>query len=315
MQFDRYISLTVDGAFGSLDLSELRCRFDLHPLPKLAPSIGKIQITNLGPTKSRAIAQKGSVYKTVTIDAGYQDNHGVIFKGNIIQAISGRESPTDTLVTLIAADSEHGHNNAVVSTTHPPGSTPQDHFNTAIAALNPFNVVKGFVGPDLSTPVFPRAVTLYGMARDVLNRIAISKDARVFYDRQEVTMIERGGSRGGSATVLNSTSGLIGMPTQTPDGIFARCLINPSIRPGSLVQIDQKDIQLSIAAINPTTGSNDLGLAQLDSYAGISADGVYIVVRVDVCGDTRGLPWYMDLWLYARGGAPSQAQTLFGLPS
>ncbi len=64
----------------------------------------------------------------------------------------------------------------------------------------------------------------------------------VFYDQQQVTMIPRQGSRPGGAVVLNSDSGLIGMPTQTTDGIFARCLINPSIKRGSQVQINESDI-------------------------------------------------------------------------
>ncbi len=309
-QFGRYCSLTIEGQSGTMDLSNLRIRFSLHPLPLPAPSIGRILVTNLGAQKSRAIAAKGSEFKKVTLDAGYEDGHGVIFKGNIIQTISGRESPTDTLLTIIAADGDHGNNYGTVSTSHPAGSTPQDHLNTAIASLGKFGITKGYIGVDLSTPVYPRAVTLYGMARDVLQNIAKSKGCALFYDREEVTMVPKGGNRPGQAVVLNSKSGLIGMPTQTPDGILARCLINPAIRPMSLVKIDQKDIQLASAAINEV-GSNEPALKNLDAFASVAADGIYVVAKIDIDGDTRGGPWYMDLSLYSRSGAPAPAQLPF----
>ena len=309
-QFGRYCALTVEGSGGTMDLSQLRVRFNIHPLPTSAPSTGRILVTNLGAQKSRAIVEKE--FTKVTLDVGYEDGHGVIFKGNIIQSMYGRESPTDTLLTIIAADGDHGNNYAVVSTTHPAGSTPQDHLNTAISSLGQFGITKGYIGVDLSKPTYPRAVTLYGMARDVLQNIARSKGAALFYDREEVTMIPKGGNRPGGAIVLNSTTGLIGMPTQVPDaGVYARCLINPQIRRGSLVSIDQKDIQRASAAVDET-GQNTVSLAALDSFAAIAADGIYIVYKIDIDGDTRGNNWYMDLMMYARGHA-SPASVGYGV--
>jgi hypothetical protein len=304
-QYLRYCQVTVEGAGGSIDTSQLRTRFAIKPLPLLAPAIGQIKITNLSASKARAIVK--SEFKKITIDAGYEDGHGVIFKGNIIQGIYGRENPTDTLTTIIAADGDHGHNWATVNTKHPPGSTPQDHFNTALQALGQFGITKGYIGIDLSTPKYPRAVTLWGMARDVLAHIAKMKDAMVFYDREQVTMIPRTGSRSDGAIVLNSTTGLIGMPTQTTDGIFARCLINPQIRRGSTVQIDQKDIQGGVAEINPV-GDNSVGLSNL---AAIAADGLYTVIKIEINGDTRGDEWYMDLAMWSKSaGAPPKTSLL-----
>lgn len=303
-QYLRYCSVTIDGASSSMDVSELRCRFQLHPLPFLNPAIGQIKITNLGADKGRAIV-KGE-FKRIMIDAGYQDGHGVIFKGNIIQGIYGRESPTDTLTTIIAADGDHGHNFATVNTKHPPGSTPQDHFNTALDALGKYGITKGYIGVDLSTPAYPRSVSLWGMARDVLAQIAKSKDAMVFYDREQVTMIPRNGSRQEGAIVLNSQTGLIGMPTQTTDGVFARCLINPAIRRGSTVFIDQKDVQGGVAEVN-FAGNNDIGKALL---ASIAADGLYTVIKYDAIGDTRGNEWYMDLAMWAKNSAPPPKSNL-----
>jgi hypothetical protein len=303
-QWLRYCQITIDDGGEPLNVSDLRCRFKLTPLPLLTPAIGEIKITNLSAARGRAIAKKE--YKRITIDAGYQDGHGIIFKGNIIQGVYRRENPTDTLTTIIAADGDHGHNFATVSTKHAPGSTPQDHFNTAVQALGQFGITKGYIGIDLSTPKYPRAVSLWGMAADVLRTIAKSKDAMVFYDREQVTMIPRKGSRPDSAIILNSHTGLIGMPTQTTDGIFARCLINPMIRRGSTVKINQADIQGGIAEISAQS-NNEIGLGML---ADIASDGLYTVMKIDIEGDTRGNPWYMDLAMWGKNSAPPPKSSL-----
>lgn len=302
-QYLRYASITADGA---VDFSNLRCRFQISQWTLQTPNVLKLTISNIEPGRAKRFVQKE--YKHIQIDAGYQDGHGVIFQGNIVQAIYGRESPTDTIVTVYAADGDHAHNYATVNTTHPPGSTPQQHFDTALQAMNKYGVSKGYIGVDLSTPVFPRAVTLFGMARDVLANIAQSKQATVSYQNEKVTMVQNGQSAPGGAIKLNSTTGLIGMPTQTIQGIMARCLINPSIKVHSTVQIDQKDIQ-GIASPIILDGIQDPSFFP----AFIAEDGLYTVYRIDVDADTRGNPWYQDLTMLAQhqpAGAPPTPASL-----
>jgi hypothetical protein len=248
----------------------------------------------------------GSRFKGLTIDAGYRDGHGIIFKGNIIQGLYGRESPTDTLTTVTAADGDHGHNFAVVSTKHEPGSTPQDHFNTALQALGQFGITKGISGSTFRHRNI-RAPSRSGAWRPMCcGKSRNRKMPWFFFDREQVTMIPRTGSHPDGAIVLNSETGLIGMPTQTTDGIFARCLINPAIRRGSTVQINQADIQGAVAEISPV-GKNDIGLGYL---ASIAADGLYTVIKIDIVADTRGNEWYMDLAMWAKGTTPPKTNLL-----
>jgi baseplate hub protein gp41 len=293
MQYLRFCQITADGGAGTIDVSTLRCRFRISQGTMITPSILKLEVSNILPSTGQQFANKE--YAHIKIDAGYQDGHGIIFQGNIVQAIYGRESPTDTLLTVYAADGDHAHNYATVNTTFPPGSTPQQHFNAAIQAMQPFGISQGFVGVDLSTPTYSRAVTLFGMARDVLSNIAKFKQATVSYQQEQVTMVQNGKSAPGGAIVLNSNTGLIGIPTQTIQGILARCLINPSIKVHTQVQINQFDINGGAAAIN-VAGDTSIGQAQL---AHIAADGLYTVYKVDVDGDTRGNPWYQDLAMIA----------------
>jgi hypothetical protein len=246
----------------------------------LTPSVLTLKITNPLPSRAQAVVKQE--YKHIKIDAGYQTNHGTIFQGNIIQAIYGRENPTDTLLTIYAADGDHAHNYATTNTVLPPGSTPNDHLNVALAAMGPKGVTKGFIGVDLSTPTYSRAVTLVGMARDILTNIAKGKQATVSYQQEKVTIVQNGKSAPGAAIVLNSTTGLIGMPTQTIQGIFARCLINAAIHCHSIVN---------------------------QFLAPIAADGLYLVYRADIYGDTRGNEWYQDLRTVALNTPANAGQT------
>jgi hypothetical protein len=217
----RFCQVTANG--GAADFSNFRCRFEISQWTMQSPNILKLIISNITPQRAQQFAKME--YTKIQIDAGYEDNHAVIFSGDIKQALIGRESPVETTTTVYAADTDEAHNYATVNTTLPPGSTPQQHFNTALQAMQPFGASQGFIGPDLSTPTYPRAVTLFGMARDVLSNIAKSKQATISYQNGQITMVGNNQSAPGGAIVLNTTTGLVGIPTQTIGGVYARCLI------------------------------------------------------------------------------------------
>ncbi len=90
------------------------------------------------------------------------------------------------------------------------------------------------------------------------------------------------------AVVLNSKTGLVGQPEQTNDGIKARCLLNPMLKIGGKVQINEKDV----AQAKLADTSKD---AQANKPADIAADGFYRLLVVEHSGDTRGNDWYSDL--------------------
>jgi hypothetical protein len=105
----------------------------------------------------------------------------------------------------------------------------------------------------------------------------------------------------GAPFVLNTNTGLIGMPTQEIGQVLARCLINPSIRPGSLVQIAQGLIQPLVIQQDLPNGPQNQGYVIPVGLQAIAADGIYLVFAIDVSGDTRGLEWYYDLHLRLPG--------------
>ena len=133
----RYLNISIQGGQTlTFNADGLRIRFNIKQHSESTPSIADIMITNQATAEAKQLVQVSAEYKEVTIDAGYPDNHGIIFGGNIVRAIYGRENPTDTLTTIHCQDGGQAHQYAMVNKTFPPGSTPKDHVNAAIQAMS-----------------------------------------------------------------------------------------------------------------------------------------------------------------------------------
>lgn len=113
-QWLRYCKLTVAGGGDSVDLSQLRIRFQVTQHNLQSPNAADITITNLSDQTVKRIKGEGT---EVTLEAGYEENPGLIFKGQIIQKRSGRENPVDTYLNIIAQGGDQAYNHAVVSKT------------------------------------------------------------------------------------------------------------------------------------------------------------------------------------------------------
>jgi hypothetical protein len=297
LQYDRYCSITLSGAGGTFDLAKLRCRFTIKQSTSATPGTLLLKITNQNPKIARQLASMKSEYTNVVVDAGYQSGHGIIFKGNIVFATYGRESPTDTLTTVLCSDGDQARNYATVSKSFAPGSTPQQHLNAAVQAMGQYGVQQGFIGSsiNLSKPAYPRGVALFGMARDIIAKIAKSQGATWSIQKGEVHIAGPNDSIPGSTVVLNSGSGLIGMPTVAIGGIYARCLINPQIKVNGLVKIDQSLIQGLIPQLDVNGQVDPAYRPGAPDLPSIAADGIYKIFKIDAVGDTRGNEFYMDI--------------------
>lgn len=294
-QWLRYCKLTVAGGGDSVDLSQLRIRFQVTQHNLQSPNVGDITITNLSDQTVKRIKGEGT---EVTLEAGYEENPGLIFKGQIIQKRSGRENPVDTYLNLIAQGGDQAYNHAVVSKTLAAGHTYKDQVMTAYEALKPFGITLGKIA-DLGDKKMPRARVMFGMARDILRTIAISTGTSWSIQNNELTVTKNNEPKDGGAIVLNSRTGLIGLPVQSIDGILVTCLLNPQIGPGSLIQIDQASVQEAKLSADYTAFVNN---AMIPSTAD---DGFYKCLVVNHIGDTRGDPWYTQiLCLRADGKGP-----------
>jgi hypothetical protein len=294
VNYMRAFQLTV-GSGSALDLSAMRVKFTVRQDSLQAPNTLYARVYNLAKSTGKLI--KSLEGQQVTLSAGYQGNFGLIYSGEIRQVNNGRESPTDTYCDIFGGDSDRAINFGVVNKTLAAGSTPQDHWNEALKGLQAVdpNVQQGYVGVDLSQPRYPRSFTLYGMVRHTLRLLAQSKDASYSIQSGKLQLVPNNSAIGGNILVLNSLTGLIGMPTETIGGILIRALINPHLTVNSLVQVNEADInRADLQQAYGASLSQDLAIGKDGLNLG-TADGVYRVLQLNWNGDTRGVPWYVDM--------------------
>lgn len=284
-QYLRACKLIVATAGGSgLDLSGLHIKFSIKKADAQTPNTAEIRVYNVAET---TVARIRKEFSRVVLQAGYETNLGVIFDGNIKQVRFGRENGTDTYIDIAAGDGDDAYNYAVVNTTLAAGASQRDQINAAASPMSDRGVKPGYIGETGETKL-ARGKVMYGMARDYMRQSAEASDTTWSIQDGKLQFVPNTGVLPNQAVVLNSKTGLVGQPEQTNDGIKARCLLNPMLKIGGKVQINEKDV----AQAKLADTSKD---AQANKPADIAADGFYRLLVVEHSGDTRGNDWYSDL--------------------
>lgn len=294
-QWIRKISLIVESDQQGIDLSEFRIKFEVNSADYESPNDANIRIYNLSVGTIERIRGKGE-FNTVKLTAGYEggNNFGVIFSGSIIQFRIGRESNIDTYLDILASDGDISYNQKVISEARAKGTTPDQLINAARSAMQ---LEEGYmpVWSDKTNVAMPRGAVLFGMARSHMRYLATTLDASWSIQNGELVMRPFKGYLPGEAVVLNRATGVIGVPEQTTDGIRVTCLLNPRIRLGGLVQLNN-------AAFNQLAARDQSKvMLAYDQWAGITyaaplaKDGFYGAYAISHEGDTRDNQWFSRL--------------------
>lgn len=304
LQYIRKVGLTVGGSGGSRDFSTLRIVFQVEQQTRQTPNLAEISVYNV----SRQTAQQfiNKEFTKVTLTAGYESNPGVIFTGNIKFSRFGQETPVDKRLDIFCGDGDEPYVHAVTKTTLPTGSTYMDQVNAALQPMKAFGVTLGHVA-GLPTTKLNGPRVLFDNSRNILRDIARATGTEWSIQNGQLQILPTNGSLPNGDVVLTSDTGLIGLPTQTPGGIVVRSLLNPSVRPGQIIRINNASIQRASPDLSI---SGELTNAKLPS---IDADGRYKVIVLNRIGDTHGGPggpWFNEMTCLSADGSGYVPQNL-----
>ncbi|AYQ38339.1 hypothetical protein CVS37_09650 [Burkholderia lata] len=289
-QFGRKVSLIIGPDAGdALDLSGLRIVFRVQRGDTQTPNSLRARIYNVSDNTAQRAESKE--FTRIVLQAGYEGNYGIIFDGSIIQVRRGRESPTDTYMDITAADGDMAYNFAVVNTTLAAGATQADVVDACLKAMGKFGVTAGYIA-DLPANPLPRGKVLFGMARDHLETVARSTQTLWSIQDGQLQIVPETSYAPGEIPVINAKSGMVGMPEQTANGITVRMLLNPGVKIGRLIQLDNSSIQRYEFSLNFTEDASNRNTALQNKIAG---DGFYYVMSNEFWGDTRGNDWYNEI--------------------
>ncbi|KAB7788049.1 phage protein [Methylorubrum populi] len=301
-QYARNWKVAVGGGGKELDTAGLRIRFATQQQDSSTPHVLNLFITNPSRATIEVIREE---YKKITLSAGYNSDIGALFSGEIIQVRSGRENVIDTYCHIMATASERPRNFGVVNKALAAGHTYRDRIDVAAKAFAEFGITVGHID-DLGNKKFPRNFICFGMAKDLLREVCEATGASWHIHNGKLNVLKNKNTLPDGAVVLNSDTGMVGLPEQTIQGVIVRCLLNYRIRPGTKLQINESSIQR--AAFNPSVqgaGSNEL--LKDNNILGVAADGFYKALLVEHNGDTRGPNWYTEIVCVKADGGSSLA--------
>lgn len=227
-------------------------------------------------------------------------NYGQLFSGEIRYTLTGKDNPTDSYILIQAADSDRAFVTSTSRQTLAAGWTAATQFDALMKDFEANGVTRGRTIRFPPT-VHSRGCVLHGLTRELMDNLAEKCHATWMLVDNQLHMMDKH-DYVHEPVILNSATGLIGMPQQTiGNGINARCLINPNIQVNGLIDLNQASVYQSTLAkgvedakFSPDNKGNDPGNIIVKSKS-IDADGRYLVQGIMYSGNTRGQEWYMDL--------------------
>ena len=283
----RYRVLVSSGGNSGLDVSQLRCTFDIEKSMSETPNFSEISIYNLSAQTENIVIKSGS---RLVLEAGYEgEQYGLIFDGDIVQTLRDKEDGTTYKLTLLSQDGDKFLNSGIVNASFRAGQNSRSIISE-IANKATNSVELHTISDNLENTTLPRGKVIFGLGRDYLHQIARSEQAAFYVNDGKVNIVKANDLPQGRIIDLSPTSGLIGTPEQVDDGIKAKCLLNPLLNLNSFVHINNKHVRMQKA------GRDSLP-KQLDY------DGVYRVIKINHIGDSRGDSWYTEFVGISQSGS------------
>lgn len=300
-QWLRKLQLTVSSTVETIDLSQFRIHFMVQAADVESPNTLVARVYNLSADTIRTIT-RAAEFSGVKLQAGYQEgsNYGTIFDGTIKQFRVGKENNKDTYLDILAADGDIFYNQAVVNQSLSAGATPAQMAQIAASVGQQGKqqadlLATQLQGVDAAHVPNIRGVVLFGMARATLRNVATKLDCAWSIQGGKVQMLPFTGYLPGEAVVINTLTGLVGLPEQTDGGIKLQCLLNAKIRIGGLVKLNNDEI-VQLMQQDPNGAP-----IPYDQWTGfqyntpLAPNGIYKVLVIEHVGDSRGKEWYTNL--------------------
>ncbi len=229
----------------------LRISFRVERKISALADTARIRIWNLNPESRGMLAQRSLTrvrrdpIRYVKLEAGYEDNFGVIFNGGIVRAVNNREGP-DWITEL---ECSAALAQALLNTLEKSyGSTTL--VRTVVEELF---AAAGWTTVNFTTEAesillgkFVNSKVVFGSAYVSVSRLLKAHGLVFNVDVDGISVYKPEHPRSTTFLPLDETSGLVDTPKVTDFGADFKTLLDPRIRPGQKVRIDSETLQASI---------------------------------------------------------------------
>lgn len=316
-QWIRRIELILYGVTptNGLDLSAFRIKFTIQNADVETPNCASIRVYNLASSTLQSIVELANQgeFSQVVLNAGYANGaFGAVFIGTVKQYRIGKENNKETFLDILASDGDLGYNQGAINQVKAAGTNPVQILAALQKAIVPGTKVddSALTSGALPNPCI-RGVVLFGMARAGMRDLADTLSSSWSIQNGQMVVIKNTGYAYKDEIVpaINVATGMIGTPEQTEEGVKVTCLLNPNIRIGGRIYLNNADVLQTSAALGNEAAIAFNSRTNLNYFVPLSKDQYYRAYVVEHEGDTRGNQWYTHI--VALAVTPSAKNSLY----
>lgn len=292
-------------------ITDLRCTFSCKKTMLRDSSIGEITLWNLSPYLESLIISEGH---SLVLEAGYINSTvSIIFMGKILQPIRGKSGGTDYYLKLVCLDGDSYFNLAFSNGTLESNQTKSElakqtlrlsnysEFHDGIVKVEDLEDIPEESTVDGSIVKSERPKVIFGRTSKIIDNLARMGNSSAYIENGQLKFFKANEDNNKHKVwEVNTSTGMIGDPTQSEYQINVRLLLNPLLK-----------IQDFIHLQNSTIRVQQYGVRDIPFI--LEPSGLYQIIEINYSGDTHGQEWYCDLKAITRNGkVPSQLSNKWG---
>ncbi len=281
-----------------IDVSDLRCVFKTKASIDTIAQTCTLVVYNMNAATEKEIIEEGF---QIAIFGGYDEGqYGQVYIGDVVQIFRNRENGIDYRLEIIAIAGAKEYCSNFVKSTMAAGSTPREQVNQ-IAKSADRKLSVGEVSEELQKNPLPRGKVLFGTPAKYLRDMCIWNDAN-FWSGADGKLVLKTVEQvipEDQVIVLTPTTGLVGTPAYSDDGIHIKMLLDPRVVLQSLIKIDNDIIHRQAMQFSADGKQNANAINQNMIF---DKDGEYQVFTVEHSGDTYGDEWITSVVAAGRNG-------------
>lgn len=276
-------SETITVSSSSWDPEALRIVFDVDMPAFRSLWFAKVSIYNMNAATAQKVITQGM---NLTLKAGFQTQpYGTIFEGVIYQPLWEREGVVDFKLTLMCYTGLAEIIGNFASVRGSAGSIQSGLIAQIAQASQTPVAIDQLSTALLPQSALPRPRPFFGDPNEFFERVAAGSNLQQWVGFRGLNMTDVQATAGSDTIEYSPTTGILGTPVQTQDGISMRVALDARL------QTLNPAMQVKI---------NNAVIRQLEKYPGdfptiLDKDGLYLVMGVRHVGDSRSDTWYTEI--------------------
>lgn len=241
---NRFVQVVLSNDSRSVDVSGLKIEFSFEKALQSKPNSGKIRIWNL----KASTAKFAKSATAVQIVAGYDNNRGLVYRGDLRRVSNRRSSTTNTTrlsqvregIDFITELDLGGHVEALTSAYFQRSYAGTVPLKTVIAeALSTFTLVPS--NTDILPDITLEDYCWSGKTSDLLDSLLLDTDFGWHEDDGLIVFHETEKPISLNPVRVNPDTGLLSTPEIERRSIKFKTMLNPALRVGGLIHLESTD--------------------------------------------------------------------------